>query len=252
MHSSLATKQNKRVNPTLETLMNAKNSFELYDAEIEEFFQQNYIYHGVLHRRDRFASISSFGRKAVIYIHRGRIKNYITNPNGQEVFLGFLPQYSTITTLRSGNDLGKSMVANTDCSFYVSTSDSYFKFLASSPKLIEHQILEPYYRRNLNDLPKNETMFYPAQIKVYEYVLYLAILFSTPKPEGDPSTTVNFPPSVKDTASYLGIHRSNASRFFSELEEQGFIDHSTKSIRVHNIFELSKKIEQLKQSHVTK
>ena len=239
-------------NPTFETFFVAKNSYDLYNADIEAFFQQNFIYHDVIHRKDRFASLNSFGKGAVVYLHRGRFKQYITNPAGQEVFLGFLPQYSTLATMKSGYELGKSMIANTDCSIYVATDESYFHFLQSSPKLIEHQLFEPYYRRNLNDFPKTETMFYPAQIKVYEYVLYLAALFGKRDVQQSKSLTMDFPPSVKDIANYLGIHRSNASRYLSELEELNLMEHSTKFLIVHDIFALSSKIESLKQDYLNK
>ena len=205
-----------------------------------------------MHRRDRFANISSFGRNAMVYLHRGRLKNYTTNPAGQEVFLGFMPQYSTISTMRSGYSLGKSMVASTDCSIYVATNDSYLKFLQSSPDLIQHQLLEPYYRRNLNDFPKIETMFYPSQVKVYEYVLFLVVIFGKPSPENGHRLTMDFPPSVKDIANYLGIHRSNVSRYLTELEKCDLVEHSTKSLTVNNAAKLSQIVENLKAAYLEK
>lgn len=254
MSGTAANRQTNRTNPNtvLETFSAAKNSFELYDAEIEAFFLENYIYHDVIHRKDRFASLNSFGKGAIVYLHRGRFKQYITNPAGQEVFLGFLPQHSTLATMKSGYELGKSMIANTDCSIYVATNDSYFKFLQSSPRLIEHQLFEPYYRRNLNDFAKIETMFYPAQVKVYEYVSYLALLFGKHDPTDCRVMLVDYPPTVKDMANYLGIHRSNASRYLSELEALGLVEHSSKLLKVNDIVALDGKVEELKRTYLEK
>ncbi len=212
------------INPTLDTFINARDSYDLYNADIEAFFQKNFVYHDVLHRKDHFASLKSFGRGSIVYLHRGRLKNYVTNPAGQEVFLGFIPQYSTLSTMKSGYELGKSMVANTDCSIYVTTNDAYLEFLQSSPELIQHQLLEPYYRRNLNDFPKIETMFYPAQVKVYEYILFLVTLFG----------------------------KENASRYLSELEEADLVSHSSKFLTVHDVIALSNEIESLKQAYLEK
>lgn len=238
--------------PALGTLFNAMGGYELYNAEIESFFRENFVYRSTLHRKERFATLNSFGRDTVVYLHRGRLKNYIANPAGQEVFLGFMPQHSTISTMRGGYDLGKGMTASTDCSIYIATNDSYLQFLQSSPALIEHQLLEPYYRRNLNDFPKIETMFYPTQVKVYEYVLYLVTLFGKPDPQDAGSLTMMFPPSIKDIASYLGIHRSNASRYLSQLEKESFVEHSPKQLTVHNAAALSNEIEALKNAHLEK
>lgn len=154
--------------------------------------------------------------------------------------------------MKSGYELGKSMIASTDCSIYVATNDSYFKFLQSSPRLIEHQLFEPYYRRNLNDFAKIETMFYPAQVKVYEYVSYLALLFGKHDPTDCRVMLVDYPPTVKDMANYLGIHRSNASRYLSELEALDLVEHSSKLLKVNDIVVLDGKVEELKRTYLEK
>lgn len=157
------------------------DDYVLYHPEIEAFFLENYLYRqdlecGTIYSRSSYGK--NWGKDSVLYIHQGYFKIYLTNSAGNESFTGFMPQYSVLYSARTGAPhMGKYMVANASVTIYVTTQKDYLAFLQSSPELISHQLEEPYYRRNINDVPRYIGMNASSRYKVWEFILYVALRF---------------------------------------------------------------------------
>lgn len=222
---------------TLQHFNEVFHDFSLYNEKLEHFFLNHYIYRHVYRRGERFDTPGqNIGKAAVCYIHRGYFKMFFTTSTGSEVFNGYMPQFSTLSTFTTGELYGKYMKANVDDAVvYVVPRSAYLKLLASDESLLWHQLNEPIYRRNLNDIPRYETLSKSSRVQVFTYVLFVCECFGKPV-EGNPNRiAMNHPPAMLDIANFNGIHPNNVSKFYSELEKAGLITHSRSRLVVEDV-----------------
>lgn len=226
--------------------INSFNAYDLYNKDIENFFLQNYIIKKTFHKGDKIDS--NRNNHTVSYIHKGYIKLYLVNKDGNERFNGFVPQYSILLRSPGLQLLNKHSIAATTVMIYYASLNEYLSFLQTSPDLILYQIYEPYYRRNFNDLPLFESQNQNSKTKLYIYLRYLAMRFGKPVNEAHPKTIViNNAPTLKDIAHYNDIHPNNVVTFFNELKRQGVVSKVKDKLTIHDIDLLEAEIERLKK-----
>lgn len=223
------------------------NSFCLYNEEIEKFFLNNYINRIYYHSKEQFIDSYHASQNTIAYVNSGLFKMYATAMNGQEIFTGYLPCYSTMITLKTGGSLGKYMRSCGESTVYVADRSDYLRLLTSSEELTWHQLNEPYYRRNLNSLPLYESLNLSAREQTYIYILYLGLRLGTADELHPEMLTAAYPPALKEVANYCGIHPNNISRYYNELRNKGIISFSPKKLIIFDINQLEQEIEELKK-----
>lgn len=223
---------------------NALHAHVLYDPKIEQFFMENYITRLTYQPKELFSNKFQGGAQAISYFQKGMFKLYGLSSDGQEIFSGFIPRYSTLITLQNGSKIGKYLCANDDAIVYIAARDDYLNFITTNKELTWKQLNEPYYRRNANALPLYETMNLSSREKVYIYILYLGIRFGD---TGKNSRLVMVhPPTLKDVANYNGVHPNSVSRYYNELRNQDLIEFSHKKLVIFDADALDKVIVSLK------
>ena len=220
-------------------------TFNLYHQEFEEFFLTRYIAKKIYAKNEIIDRMPPESR-LVSYLHKGYLKLYTLNADGNEIFNGFIPEYSVIISTPGISLLGKYSVANTETEIFYASLSEYLTFLAQSPERILHQIYEPYYRRNFNDLPRYETINQSARLKTYVYLHYLASRFGEAKPNNPHTIVIDNPPSYKDIAHFNDIHPSNVVTFLNDLKRLDIIHRTKSNITILDRRLLEKEIETLK------
>lgn len=218
--------------------------YSLYNEEIERFFVNNYI---TKKNYPRGKSIDDTRSSTVSYVHKGYLKLYAINSSGDEMFYGFVPQYSVMLRTPGAESLGKYSVANTEVEMLFVSLTDYLLFLQSAPQLILHQIHEPYYRRNFNDLPHCEALNQPARVKVYVFLRYVAMRFGKPAALDPNTVVISNAPTTKDIAHYNDIHPNNVVTFLNELKRQGIIIKDKDRLTIQDMGLLEAEIERLKK-----
>jgi CRP-like cAMP-binding protein len=220
--------------------------YEIYRPDVAAFFQGHYITRLHYEPRQMFSDLFKGGGQSVVYVQDGMFKLYAGATDGKEVFTGFLPRYSTLTSMRStGHALGKYMRANSDTTVYVAARDDFLDFLQTSKEANWALLNEPYHRRNANDLPHYETLNLSAREKVYIYILYLCIRFDTATRGQGNALTMAWPPALKDVANYSGVHPNSVSRYYNELRKRDLIEFSHKKLAIFDVDALDDLIASL-------
>lgn len=223
-------------------------SQDLYNRDIEEFFLKHYVYKTIYHRGDPLIKNENMSTESVAFVGSGRFKIYLITFDGNKLFAGYIPQYSTIMPFGNNIDEIKTSVADTDSVVYIGHLDDYLRFLQTSPDIINHQLQEPYNRRYANDFSRNDTLGHSARVKVSVFLLCIGLRFGTADPESEASIIVNNPPTIADIASYTDVHRSNVSRYINELAKNGYIAYSKTQLTLLDADKFSRYIEELKDS----
>ena len=222
--------------------------YETYRPDVEGFFQDHYITRLHYEPRQLFSEQFRGVGQSVVYVQDGMFKMYAGATDGKEVFTGFLPRYSTLTSMRStGHALGKYMLANSDATVLVAARDDFLDFLQTSKEANWAILNEPYHRRNANDLPHYETLNLSARDKVYIYILYLCIRFDTATQGKGNELAMAFPPALKDVANYSGVHPNSVSRYYNELRKKDLIEFSHKKLTIFDVKALDNEIAGLQK-----
>lgn len=223
------------------------SSYTLYNRDIERFFLESCLFKHEYKRGEEFASVGHLSDKIVAYIHSGLFKTYMYTSSGNKSFAGYTPRYSTLITLGNASVFGKGVVANIDSVVYFAPANAYVEFVRSSNELTLHQMREPYFRRNINDLPKMQSIHMPARIRVYEYILLTVLSFGRQDPANKRRWTFRYPPTIKDIANYVNAHQNNVSTFLAELDRMGLIERSPRELAIPDAPTFSKILAQMKE-----
>lgn len=222
-------------------------SQNLYNKDIETFFLRHHIYKCICHRKELLSDKATFSPEAVLYVRAGRFKIYMGTIDGDNVFVGYLPQYSILAIYDNSLAEAKFNVADVDSTVYAAHMDDYLRFLQTSPELIYHQMQEPYTRRNANDFSRNDTIGHVARIKVSEFLLCTCLRFGMAEGPSGTDIAMKYPPTIADIASYTGTHRTNVSRLISELQKNGYLTYTKDKLTIHDVEGLSTLIEEGKE-----
>lgn len=139
-------------------------------------------------------------------------------------------------------------MADVDSVVYVAHVDDYVNFLRTSTELTLHQLREPYSRRNANDFSRNDTLGHSSRVKVGEFILCTCLRFGMADGTAGQSISMSYPPTIADISSYTATHRSNVSRYLSELQKDCYLTYSKSKLTIHDVEGLSTLIEEGKET----
>ena len=80
-----------------------------------------------------------------------------------------------------------------------------------------------------------------SRSRVYRFLYQIATSYGKEGPDG---LLVEKLPSRSDIGALLGIHRSNVTRYLSDLEKQGVVTKQKKSLVIHDIQALKELLTQ--------
>lgn len=209
----------------------------LYCKEIDAFFRDNAAFIRTFAHNESFEPHwGRAGASSVSYVAQGSFKLYRHAGMGRELFIGFLPRYSTLFFNGSGGmSLGKYFSANGSATVYSTSDRLYLKFLQSaSPDLLRRQISEGYLRRNLNDFALYVTTGAGSLDKVIVFLLTAALSYGHAAEDAPERLVLDWPPTNKDIAAYFSIHPNTVSRCMRQLEEDGLIIRNRQRLTIPN------------------
>ncbi len=174
------------------------------------------------------------------FLHKGRLKVFIGTDSGNERLMWFL-ESGNIIPEGSGETFSKRLVADADTEVLYLTEKEVYAFALSGEDNVA-ELLRHYKKRYIlllqSILQEHEES---SRSRVYRFLYQIAISYGKESPEG---LFVEKLPSRSDIGALLGIHRSNVTRYFSDLEKLGIVTKQKKSLIIHDIKSLEELIRQ--------
>ncbi len=232
-------------NYLFETTTRLFHTFELQNPSFHCFFYDNAIVKKTYAPDDKIDEL--LNKKTVGYISRGFCKTYVQNTQGENHFTGFLPCYSTFHSAPGIDILNKILYAGCETEIIYCILDEYLSWISISSDRMLHMMNEPYYRRNLNDFPRYETINQSSKYKVYFYIYYYTLRFGTPASNQSKIIKVKVLPTYKDIAYYYGLHPNNVASYLAELRKICTIEKKEKYLYYINLTELESMLTKLKK-----
>ena len=174
------------------------------------------------------------------FLHKGRLKVFIGTDSGSERLMWFL-ESGNIIPEGSGETFSKRLVADTDTEVLYITEKAIYDFARQGEE--EVAILLRHYKKRYilllqSILQEHEES---SRTRVYRFIYQVAHNYGKESPNG---LLVEKLPSRSDIGALLGIHRSNVTRYLSDLEKQGIVTKQKKSLIIHDIKALKELIKQ--------
>ncbi|HHY27520.1 MAG TPA: Crp/Fnr family transcriptional regulator [Desulfitobacterium dehalogenans] len=173
-------------------------------------------------------------------VNKGLIKIYMINSSGNEKLMWFLKELTLIP-----NHLlyifDKRIVAEENSEILYVKKDEFLNFILSSPKNLD-TILQQFYKRYalcIQEILNENT--YNSKTKVYKFIFQLIEVLGKKNTQGQ--IIIENMPTRKDIASIVGTHRSNVTRYITELEKLDILEKAKGAIIVKDIDALKKIIE---------
>ena len=167
------------------------------------------------------------------------LKVYISNAAGSERLMWYIQEKNSIPYNCS---FGKRVVAETDSEIIYIKREEYLDYIRSSRDNLENYIdwvNKRYYYCMQQILNEN---CYSCEKKIYSFIYQLAKVIGNENENG--YIVINELPSRKDIASIVGTHRSNATRYITELEKNGIVEKQKGSIIVKDLEALKQLIDR--------
>lgn len=173
------------------------------------------------------------------FLDKGRVKIYMSSDVGEERLMWFLLEGSLMPF---GNDkfYMKRAVADEDSEIIYVTIDDIYTFAMQSKKNMYSMIEQRDSRYNLCLQAILERQTESSPLKLYHFLLNMTQLYGQETADGILLETL---PSRNDIASFLGIHRSNVTRYLSDLEQAGILVKINKGILLKDQERLEELIE---------
>ena len=141
----------------------------------------------------------------------------------------------------SGRNFCKRIVADTDSELLYVTYDDIYQFVLQSKENF-FSIVEQYQKRQLlciqGQLKEIEES---SGIKVLKFLYQSAALYGKKTADG---VLIENLPSRSDIASHIGVHRSNVTRYISNLEKEGVFEKIGKMLLVKDMQRLQELLEE--------
>lgn len=174
------------------------------------------------------------------FLHKGRLKVFIGTDSGSERLMWFL-ESGNIIPEGSGETFSKRLVADCDTEVLYITEKAVYTFALTGEEEVA-VLLRHYKKRYIlllqSILQEHEES---SRSRVYRFLYQIAISYGK---EGSDGLLVEKLPSRSDIGALLGIHRSNVTRYLSDLEKQGIVTKQKKSLIIHDIQALKELLTQ--------
>ncbi len=177
----------------------------------------------------------------VIYIKSGSIKSYICDESGEERLM-YIFLEDSIVFCHFHDYFVKRLVANETVELYYAPQDELMKFLQQDSEYIRlwTGIVSSRYGILLQSmLSVNHCS---SKHKVYSFIYQLALKYG--EKSGNKYTIKSFPSST-DVASITGVHRSNATTYINELQEQEVLKKNKNTLIINDLDLLKNIIDSL-------
>lgn len=173
------------------------------------------------------------------FLDKGRVKIYMSSDSGEERLMWFLLEGSLMPF---GNDkfYMKRAVADDDSEIVYVTIDDVYSFAMQSKEHMYSMIEQRDSRYNLCLQAILERQNESSPLKLYHFLMNMTQLYGEETEEGVLLASL---PSRNDIASFLGIHRSNVTRYLSDLEQEGIISKINKGILLKDPERLAELVE---------
>lgn len=176
---------------------------------------------------------------AVFYIKA--VSRYSSAPTpGSERLMWFL-ESGNIIPEGSGETFSKRLVADCDTEILYITEKAVYAFALTGEEEVA-VLLRHYKKRYIlllqSILQEHEES---SRSRVYRFLYQIATSYGKEGPDG---LLVEKLPSRSDIGALLGIHRSNVTRYLSDLEKQGVVTKQKKSLVIHDIQALKELLTQ--------
>ena len=174
------------------------------------------------------------------FLHKGRLKVFIGTDSGSERLMWFL-ESGNIIPEGSGETFSKRLVADCDTEILYITEKAVYAFALTGEEEVA-VLLRHYKKRYIlllqSILQEHEES---SRSRVYRFLYQIATSYGKDGPDG---LLVEKLPSRSDIGALLGIHRSNVTRYLSDLEKQGVVTKQKKSLVIHDIQALKELLTQ--------
>lgn len=183
-------------------------------------------------------------KENICFIMKGRLKVYMINDLGDERLMWFLEEGNIIPNLMT-DSFAKRVIADEDCEIYYMNTNTYYDYVLQNK---EHMkvFIDSFYSRYgflvqqlLNAESEN------ARLKVYKFIYQLATRYGKTQANGE-IMIENFP-SRNDISSITGVHRSNVTRYITELEKACIVKKHKLQLSVSNLEQLKQEITALEE-----
>ena len=183
-------------------------------------------------------------KENICFIMKGRLKVYMINDLGDERLMWFLEEGNIIPNLLT-DSFAKRVIADENCEIYYINTSTYYDYVLQNK---EHMkvFIDAFYSRYgflvqqlLNAESEN------ARLKVYKFIYQLAARYGKTKENGE-IMIENFP-SRNDISSITGVHRSNVTRYITELEKKDIVKKHKLQLAVNDLEKLRDEITSLEE-----
>ena len=173
------------------------------------------------------------------FLDKGRVKIYMSSDIGEERLMWFLLEGSLMPF---GNDkfFMKRAVADENSEIVYVTIDDVYAFTLQSKEHLHSMMEQHDSRYNLCLQTILERQAESSRLKLYHFLLNMTQLYGQ---ETEAGVLLASMPSRNDIASFLGIHRSNVTRYLSDLEQEGILIKINKGILLKDGERLEELIE---------
>jgi len=172
-------------------------------------------------------------------VNKGLIKIYMTNFSGNEKLMWFLKELTLIPN-HLLYTFDKRIVAEENSEVLYVEKEQFLNFILSSQNNLDI-ILQQFYKRYALCIQEilNESS-YSSKTKVYKFIIQLVEILGKKDEQGQ--IIIENLPSRKDIASIVGTHRSNVTRYITELEKLAILEKRKGAIIVKDLDGLKKMI----------
>lgn len=173
------------------------------------------------------------------FLHKGCLKVFFSTESGSERLMWFLESGNLIPT-GSAESFCKRLVADEDSEILYITLEDIYQFVLKSKENF-FAIVSQYQKRQLlciqgqlKEIEEN------SSVKVLKFLYQSAMLYGKKTAEG---ILIENLPSRSDIASHIGVHRSNVTRYISDLEKKGIAQKIGKKLLVKDIHAMKQLLE---------
>lgn len=173
------------------------------------------------------------------FLHKGCLKVFFSTETGAERLMWFLEDGNLIPT-GSGKSFCKRLVADVDSEILYITFDDIYQFVLQSKENFL-TIVDQYQKRQIlciqGQLKEIEES---SGVKILKFLYQSAALYGKKTKDG---VLIDNLPSRSDIASHIGVHRSNVTRYISNLEKEGILEKVGKKLSVKDLERLQELLE---------
>lgn len=173
------------------------------------------------------------------FLSKGLLKIYMSNAAGNERLMWYIQEINAIPYNYS---FDKRVVAEVDSEVLYIKREDYLDHIISSRGNLEtyiERVNKRYFFCVQQVLNEN---IYSCNTKIYSFIYQFAKVLGKESENGQ--IVIENVPSRKDIASIVGTHRSNVTRYITELEKSGIVEKRKGLIIVKDLKALEQLIDQ--------